>query len=242
MRYKFIGATAFSLMLGLGAPAPGDAQGMPVFDATSFGQLVRQLATDGQMLTQLQQQLTAQLDMLRSLPSTIMPGIGQLVYATQNVMGQIQSIRQIGSGLQSQIEGLYPTNYSGQSFQSVLATLGQMTDSTRAAYENSMQLQDQINSQQPQLQNAVQQAEAEGMAAPGPTAAMQSGDQILGSMSAQLTGMQDTMTAGYRAQEQEALQRQASDAAAAQVSQQAWSGDNGFSSAPMPNPFPGVNP
>ncbi len=238
MRRNLIGAGALAATLALGTPAIGTAQGIPVFDASSLVQLVQQVSDDAQQLTVLQNQLTDQLRMLQSLPSTIMPGLGSLIGQTQNLMGQIQSIQQIGSGLTSQIDNLYPTSFGGQSFSSVLGTLSQMSSSTRSAYENSMQLQDQINNQQPQLNAAVQQAEAAGMAAPGTTAAMQSGDQMLGAMSTQLSGLQDTMTAGYRAQEQQQLQEDAEGVASTQDYQNAISDNESGSPASPPNPFP----
>ncbi|MDD2859542.1 MAG: type IV secretion system protein [Acidiphilium sp.] len=227
-----------SIILAGAAPAISHAQGIPVFDASSFAQLVQQVSDDATQLTDLQQQLTNQLDMLQSLPSTIVPGLGNLIGQTQNLMGQIQSIQDIGSSLQSDISNMYPTSFGGDSVSAVLSKLSQMTSNTQSAYENSMQLQDEINTQQPQLETAVQQAEAAGMAAPGDTSAIQSGDQMLGAMSTQLAGMQDTMTAAYRAQEQQQLQ-EASDAAAnAQLEQQTWSDQESGSQAASANPFP----
>lgn len=232
---------ATALALALAVPTSAKAQ-VAVFDAASFGQLLRQVATDGQMLGQLQEQLSAQLNMLKSLPSTVMPGLGNLVTSTQDIMSQVSSIQYTADTLRSQVNSLYPGIYSNESAQSILGTLASMTSNTRDAYTQSMALQNRINNDQPALQQAVQRAEAQGMAAPGPTAATQSVAQILGAMSAQLTQLQDTLTAGFRAQEQHALQQQSESSANQALAQQAWNDPENAAQAPSVNPFPESNP
>lgn len=228
---------AAAIALTLTVPVTARAQ-LPVFDAASFAQLLRQVTTDGEMLGQLQQQLSAQLNMLKSLPGTVMPGLSTLVSSTQGVMSEVSSIQYTADTMRGQINALYPGNYSHESAQAILGTLQSMTSNTRAAYRHSMALQNRINRDQPALQDAVKRAEAEGMAAPGPTAATQSVAQVLGTISAQLTQIQDTITAGFRAQEQHDLQNQSTNKAAQAMAQQAWSDPETGTAPPPPNPFP----
>jgi type IV secretion system protein TrbJ len=191
------------------------AQGIPVYDNTSFLELVQQFEQGAQQLAQLQQQLTAQLDMLRSLPSTIMPGLGDLVQQTQSLMQQVSMIQDMGTSLQSQLDSLYPTNYSTMSMSGILSQLSQMTTATQGAYQTSMSLQNQVAANQPQLAEAVQAANSASMGAAGPTAAIQASNQILGALSQQLGDMQSLLVGQQRATDQQQLQ-DASEAAAGQ--------------------------
>ncbi|MGH8326211.1 MAG: hypothetical protein ACRET2_05555, partial [Steroidobacteraceae bacterium] len=121
-----------ALMMGAG---PARAQGIPVFDNTSFLELVQQFEQGAQQLAELQQQLTADLNMLRSLPDTIMPGLGNLVQQTQSLMQQVSMIRDMGTSLQGQLQSLYPTNYGAMSLSGILSELSQMTTTTQGAYQ-----------------------------------------------------------------------------------------------------------
>ena len=199
-----------ALMAGAGSAR---AQGIPVFDNTSFLELVQQFEQGAQQLAQLQQQLTAQLNMLRSLPDTIMPGLGNLVQQTQSLMQQVAMIRGMGTNLQSQLQSLYPTNYSTTSLSGILSELSQMTTTTQGAYQTSMALQNQVAANQPQLSQAVQAANAASMSAAGPTAAIQASNQILGALSQQLGDLQSLLIGQQRAIDQQQLQ-DASEAAA----------------------------
>ncbi|MGH7084059.1 MAG: hypothetical protein ACREFN_03620 [Acetobacteraceae bacterium] len=208
-----------ALMTGAG---PARAQGIPVFDNTSFIELVQQFEQGAQQLAELQQQLTAQLNMLRSLPGTIMPGLGNLVQQTQSLMQQVSMIRDMGTSLQSQLQSLYPMNYGTMSLSGILSELSQMTTTTQGAYQTSMALQNQVAANQPELSQAVQAANAASMSAAGPTAAIQASNQILGALSQQLGDLQSLLIGQQRASDQHQLQ-DVSDAAAGQATfAQAW--------------------
>lgn len=210
---------ALALMAGSG---PARAQGIPVFDNTSFLELVQQFEQGAQELAQLQQQLAAQLNMLRSLPDTIMPGLGNLLRQTQSLMQQVAMIRNMGTSLQSQLQSLYPTNFSNMSLSGILSELSQMTTATQGAYQTSMALQNQVAANQPQLSQAVQAANAASMSAAGPTAAIQASNQILGALSQQLGDLQSLLIGQQRAIDQQQLQ-DTSEAAAGQATfAQAW--------------------
>ena len=208
-----------ALMAGAGSAR---AQGIPVFDNTSFLELVQQFEQGAQELAQLQQQLTAQLNMLRSLPDTIMPGLGNLVQQTQSLMQQVAMIRDMGTNLQSQLQSLYPTNYSTTSLSGILSELSQMTTTTQGAYQTSMALQNQVAANQSQLSQAVQAANAASMSAAGPTAAIQASNQILGALSQQLGDLQSLLIGQQRAIDQQQLQDASEAAAGQEAFAQAW--------------------
>ncbi|MGH7084291.1 MAG: hypothetical protein ACREFN_04800 [Acetobacteraceae bacterium] len=223
-----------ALMMGAG---PARAQGIPVFDNTSFLELVQQFEQGAQQLAELQQQLTADLNMLRSLPDTIMPGLGNLLQQTQSLMQQVAMIRDMGTSLQSQLQSLYPTNYSNTSLSGILSELSQMTTTTQGAYQTSMALQNQVAANQPELSQAVDAANAASMSAAGPTAAIQASNQILGALSQQLGDLQSLLIGQQRAIDQQQQQEVADDAAAQEVLTQA-TGYTPPSGGAVVNPFP----
>ncbi|MGH7084139.1 MAG: hypothetical protein ACREFN_04030, partial [Acetobacteraceae bacterium] len=222
------------LMAGAGSAR---AQGIPVFDNTSFLELVQQFEQGAQELAQLQQQLAAQLNMLRSLPGTIMPGLGNLVQQTQSLMQQVAMIRDMGTSLQSQLQSLYPTNYGTMSLLGILSELSRMTTTTQGAYQTSMALQNQVAANQPELSQAVQTANAASMSAAGPTAAIQASNQILGALSQQLGDLQSLLIGQQRAVDQQQQQEVADDAAAQAALTQA-TGYTPPSGGAVVNPFP----
>lgn len=234
---RFLAVLAVMTGLAL-APSGARAQGIPVFDASSFAQLLTTVQQGATEVSNLEQQLTAQLNMLKSLPSNIMPGVGNLAQQTQQLMQQLNSIQNMGTSLQSQISSLYPTNFSNlNTVSGVLSELSQMTATTRSAYQQSMQLQNQVAANAPQIASAVQSANAASMAAAGPTAAIQASNQLLGTLSTQLGDHQAILVATYRAQEQQQLEAQSDQ----QAEQQALADslqDTPPANVAIPNPFP----
>ena len=217
MKTWFAKATFVVLVLSvLVGGSPARAQGIPVYDNTSFIELVQKFQQGAQQLAQLQQQLQAQLDMIRSLPSTIMPGLGPLVQSTQQLMSQVQEIQNVGPSLTGQLNSLFPTGFAGASPQSVLSTIASMTSYNRQALTTAMGIQGQITQNEPVISSSVNSAVSASQGAAGPTAAIQATNQILGAMSQQLAQQDDLLISAQRAVQQQALQRQAEQAAVTQ--------------------------
>lgn len=203
----------FGALVGV---SPARAQGIPVYDNMSFIELVQQFEQGAQQLAQLQQQLQTQLNMIRSLPSTIMPGLGPLVQSTQQLMSQVQEIQNVGPSLTGQLNSLFPTGFAGASPQSVLSTIASMTSYNRQALTTAMGIQGQIAQNEPVISSSVNSAVSASQGAAGPTAAIQATNQILGAMSQQLAQQDDLLISAQRAVQQQALQRQAEQAAVTQ--------------------------
>ena len=212
--YKRAGLVALVVAgLALFGASGARAQGIPVYDNTSFIELVQQVEQGAQQLAQLRQQLQAQLQMLHSLPSTIMPGLGQLASSTQQLMGQIQNIRNMGSNLTGELSGLYPTSFGSRNPQAILSQIASMTSANRQAIATSMQIQNQVATAQPQVASEVASAVSASQAAPGPTAVAQATNQILAAQSAQLGQLQSILIADERSNEQQQLHQQSEQAA-----------------------------
>ncbi len=214
---------------------PAQAQGIPVFDASSFAQLEAGIQQGATEISNLEQQLQAQLNMLKALPSTIMPGVGNLSQQTESLMQQVTLIQNMGDSLKSQLESMYPTNYGNASPQQILSQLSSMQSATQNAYQTSIALQNQVAANQSQAQSAVQSANAASMAAAGPTAAAQASNQLLGVISQQLADEQTLLIADARGQDQSQLQDQSAKAAGDALFNQTWQPST-TAAPPVPNP------
>jgi P-type conjugative transfer protein TrbJ len=217
-------AFTFGLASFFGA-APAHAQ-LAVFDASSFAELVSSLQTGEAQLAQLQEQLTTQLAMIRSIPSDIMTdtGISTLAGATQGLMQQITLLENDGNNIQSTLSSLYPTNWGNlTTVQGVINQLASMQTQTRSAYQSSLALESQVAANGPLITAGVRAADSASMGATGPTAAEQAGNSILGMISQQLGDEQSLLIAASQAEQQRELQEQAQDAAAAQAETDLWS-------------------
>ena len=106
--------TAFALCLA----SPAHAQ-MAVFDAANYAQAIQEVTQATQEVSNLEQQLTAQENMIRDLPGTISPGLVTLAQQTQQLMQQVNTIQSMGTSLTGQLNSLYPSDYSSQSFTGV---------------------------------------------------------------------------------------------------------------------------
>ena len=231
-----------ALIIGGLLTAPAHAQ-MAVFDAANYAQAIQEVTQATQEVSNLEQQLTAKENMIRDLPGTISPGLVTLAQQTQQLMQQVNTIQSMGASLTSQLNSLYPTNYSSQSFPGILSQLASMQTAQRAAYQTSLAMQSQVAANQPAISAAYKAADSESMAATGPTQATQANTQALEAVGQQLGDIQGLMIAQQNADAQKALAEQSDDAASAAAAQAAITPfkDSG---APLTNPFPvtGITP
>jgi P-type conjugative transfer protein TrbJ len=151
-------------------------------------------------------------------------------------MQQVNTIQSMGTSLTSQLNSLYPTDYSSQSFSGILSQIASMQTAQRAAYQTSLAMQSQVAANQAAISAAYKAADAESMAATGPTQAAQANTQALEAVGQQLGDIQGLMIAQQNADAQKALAEQSDDAAGEQAAQNAltpWQ-DPGTT---MNNPF-----
>jgi P-type conjugative transfer protein TrbJ len=216
--------------------APAHAQ-MAVIDSANLAQAVQEVSTAGSELSQLEQQLTAEENMIRDLPGTIAPGLVTLAQQTQQLMQQVNTIQSMGTSLTSQINSLYPSDYSNDSFTGILSQLASMQTAQRAAYQTSMAMQSQVAANQAAISAAYKAADAESMAATGPTQAAQANTQALEAVGQQLGDIQGLMITQQNADAQKEEAEQSEDAAAAAADSQIWQ-DTPPATVTIVNPFP----
>lgn len=207
---------ACGLVLWVAAATPAMAQGIPVFDATSYAGLIREIAQGAQQIGFLEQQLQEQMQMLRSLPSSALDGFMPVVSETEGLINQIQGIQDTGTSLLSNLNQAYPSSFTGQTPLQMESAIGGMEAQNRSAIAAAMQIQDRIARDQPTISNSVASAESESAGAVGPTQAIQATNQLVGNVASQLTAQNALLTSAERAQEQVLLTRQGENEAAKQ--------------------------
>lgn len=207
-------ASGFVLALAT-KPETAFAQ-IAVFDSGSYAQLIHEVSQGAQEISNLEQQLQAQKEMLQSLPQSMLGNLLPVVGETSGLINQIQGIQQTSAGLLSNLNQSYPTSFTGQTPMQMQSAIAAMQVQNRQAITSAMQIQDQIAQAQPEISNSVTSAENASAAAPGPTAAIQATNQLVGNVASQLTEQNALLSSADRAQQQAALSEQAGAEAAQQ--------------------------
>ena len=197
----------------VGTVVPASAQfgfGSVVYDPTAVGQLITQVNNQIQMLNNLVTQVQQGQAMLNPLGSNILPGLSSLMQNTQNLVSNLNNIGSTGASLTSALNAQYPTNFSNlNSVSAILAKLSAMQNQTRFAMESSIAMQNQIADNQGQISGAMSSAVQASNAASGPTAALQATNQILATLSQQMSDLQSILIAHMRAEDSERMNSQA---------------------------------
>jgi P-type conjugative transfer protein TrbJ len=208
-RRSFLGIS-FGIALGIATVTPASAQfGSVVYDPTAVGQLITQVNTQVQMLNSLVQQVQQGQAILNPLGSNILPGLSSLAQNTQSLITNLNNIGNMGSSLNSALSSQYPTDFSNlQGVSAILGKLTAMQTQTRSAMQSSMEMQNQIAGNQPQIADAMSSAVNASNAASGPTGALQATNQILATLSQQISDLQSILIAHMRAEDAERMNAQ----------------------------------
>jgi P-type conjugative transfer protein TrbJ len=216
--------------------APAHAQ-MAVFDASNFAEAIQEVSSAASEVSSLSQQLAAQENMIKDLPGTIAPGLVTLAQQTQQLMQQVNTIQNMGTSLTSQLNSLYPTDYTNDSFTGIMNQLAAMQTAQRSAYQTSMAMQSQVAANQAAISQAYKEADTESMAATGPTQAAQANTQALEAVGQQLGDIQGLMITQQNADAQREEAAQSEDSAAEAAQTQIWQ-DTPPANVTIVNPFP----
>ncbi len=211
---KLLGSACVALLL-LAAPASAQLGfGSIVYDPSAVAQLTTQVGYQLQMINQLIQQVQQGQNMLQSLSSNIVPGLSGMIQQSQSLVSSLNGISSTGSSLTSLLGSQYPTDFSNLSTVSaILAKIATMQTQARQAMQNSMALQSQVASNQPQIAAAMGSAATASNGAAGPTAALQATNQMLTALSAQIADLQSILIGHMRAEEEQRLSDRAALAA-----------------------------
>ena len=198
-----------------------------VFDPAIYAKNIQQVAQAYQEISVLQQQLQQEEAMLASLNISILPQLtaaeNQLAAIADQPVYQVQNV-------QAAINTAYPLNFANVSSSDVLALQQQWQQNQRVALIDNRQVQDQVVQQMPATTSEVGQLVTASNSAPGATAAVQAGNQIVATLASQMQQLEVLEASDQRTLVQKQAIRQSQAAYADQQRQTVMSDWN----APAP--------
>lgn len=226
---RFLAGAALALALATVAGPPAANAQMAVIDLKAIGQaeaqVQNQLSAINNQLVQIQRlesQLSNQALMLQKMETDV---TGPILSIENQATQILQNAQGIGYGAQNVAQtyaNLYPTTMPGASLATTQASLATWRANNAQAIQTALQLQNQIAQGQPTTASQVQSAIAASQAAAGQTGAIQAGNQLLATVTAQLTQLQNLLITQARAEQTLAAQAQASQTTGAADSQRFW--------------------
>ncbi|MBV9511533.1 MAG: conjugal transfer protein TrbJ, partial [Caulobacteraceae bacterium] len=174
-------------------------------------------------IQRLESQITNQALMLQKLEGDVTGPIFQVESQATKILQQAQGIGYGASSIGSQFTKLYPSSMSGASLATTQASLATWRTNNSQAIQTALQLQNQIAGGQTTTTSQVQAAVAASQGAAGQTSAIQATNQLLATVTAQLTQLQNLLITQQRAEQLIEAQAQASQATGAADSQRFWS-------------------
>lgn len=200
-----------------------------VHDPTSFIEFAKssqaaldQITNQIEQINQLKGQLANQALMLQRLQTDITGPIAQITGQATAILQQAQGIGYGAQNVAQQFSSLYPKSMPGATLASTQASLASWRDNNALALQDALQMQNQIAQGQPVTSAQVASAVTASQGAAGQTAAIQASNQLLATVSAQLTQLQNLLITQARAEQTLAAQAQASQAAGQADSDRLW--------------------
>jgi P-type conjugative transfer protein TrbJ len=216
----FSAALAASLLL-VAQPPAAQAQ-VAVIDLKAILQAEQQVSQGLTQIQRLESQLSNQAAMLQHLQTDITGPIAQITGQATAILQQAQGIGYGAQNVAQQYASLYPTTMPGASLASTQASLATWRQNNALALQDALRMQNQIAQGQPTTSAQVASAVTASQGAAGQTAAIQASNQLLATVSAQLTQLQNLLITQARAEQTLAAQAAASQAAGAADSQRFW--------------------
>ncbi|HUO22619.1 MAG TPA: conjugal transfer protein TrbJ [Caulobacteraceae bacterium] len=219
---KVLSAASALLALTLAAtPPPAQAQ-MAVVDVKAILQAEQQVSNELTQIQRLESQLTNQAAMLQKLQTDVTGPITQIASQATGILQQAQGIGYGAQNIAGQYASLYPQTMPGASLATTQASLASWRNNNALAIQQALAMQNLIAQGQPTTTSQVQAAVSASQGAAGQTSAIQATNQLLATVSAQLTQLQNLLITQARAEQVLAAQAQASQATGAADSQRYW--------------------
>lgn len=213
-------AAALIAALALGPPV-AHAQ-MAVIDVKSILQAEQQVSNQLTAIQRLESQLSNQALMLQKMETDVTGPVMQIASKATGILQQAQGIGYGAQNVAQQYANLYPTTMPGASLATTQSSLATWRTNNQQAIQTALQMQNQIALGQPTTTAQVTSAVSASQAAAGQTSAIQATNQLLATVTAQLTQLQNLLITQARAEQTLAAQGQASQAAGAADSQRFW--------------------
>ena len=220
---RFFAGAALALGLALTANPPAVRAQMAVIDVKAILQAEQQVSNQLTAIRTLETQLSNQALMLQKMETDVTGPVLQIENQATQILQQAQGIGYGAQNVAQTYANLYPSSMPGASLATTQASLATWRTNNAQAIQTALQMQNQIAQAQPTTTTQVQTAVAASQAASGQTGAIQAGNQLLATVTAQLTQLQNLLITQACAEQTLAAQGQASQAAGAADSQRFWS-------------------
>ena len=219
---KVLSAASALLALTLAATPPRAQAQMAVVDVKAILQAEQQVSNELTQIQRLESQLTNQAAMLQKLQTDVTGPITQIASQATGILQQAQGIGYGAQNIAGQYANLYPQTMPGASLATTQASLASWRNNNAQAIQQALAMQNLIAQGQPTTTSQVQSAVSASQGAAGQTSAIQTTNQLLATVTAQLTQLQNLLITQARAEQVLAAQAQASQAAGAADSQRYW--------------------
>lgn len=214
---------AMALAVAVCSAAPPAHAQMAVVDVKAIIQAEQQVSNQLTQIQRLESQLTNQAAMLQKMQTDITGPIQQIANQATGILQQAQGIGYGAQNIAQQYAGLYPSTMPGASLATTQASLATWRSNNVQAIQDAMAMQNSIARGQPTTTAQVQAAITASQGAAGQTSAIQATNQLLATVSAQLTQLQNLLITQARAEQTLAAQVQATQAAADADRSRFWS-------------------
>lgn len=215
---KLRAAAAAVAFAAVSAASTGAHAMLPVVDAGAIAQAVKQVSQGVEEINHLKAQVDAQMNMLKSIGPNYASILPSMNSDLASILSSASGIGYSASDVQTLLQSVYPDapTIAGLSPSDLTNALQAWHNTTNQSLQTALQTQQRIAQAQPSLQSAVTGALTASQSAAGQTSAIQATNQLLATVSAQLTQLQAILTTQARAVEL-AQQQQLTDSAAAET-------------------------
>ena len=219
---KLRAAAAAIAFAAFSAASTGAHAMLPVVDAGAIAQAVKQVSQGVEEINHLKAQVDAQMNMLKSIGPNYTSILPSMNSDLASILSSASGIGYSASDVQTLLQSVYPDapTIAGLSPSDLTNALQAWHNTTNQSLQTALQTQQRIAQAQPSMQGAVTNALGASQSAAGQTSAIQATNQLLATVSAQLTQLQAILTTQARAVEL-AQQQQLTDATAAETTAEA---------------------
>jgi len=193
-----------------------------VIDLNAIAKAEQQISQGLTEIRQLQQALSNQTLMLQKTQTNTAGPVAAVSAGTVSILQQAQGLGYGAQSIAQAYAALYPASMPGASLAATQAALAQWRQNNALALQQAMQLQNQVVQNQPSLAAQVASAVAASQAAPGPTAAIQTTNQLLAAVAAELAQLQAILISEGRAGQVLSAATQSAQAVGGADSQRFW--------------------
>jgi len=214
---------AAGVLIGLASAPPDAAHAQTVvIDPKAITQAETQVQQGLAQIQQLEAQTANQLAMLQKLQTDVTAPLLKITGQATSILQQAQGLGYSSQNLAQQFQQVYPTSMAGASLAQTQAALASWRTNSSQTLQQAMTLQNQIVQAQPSTTSATAAAIKASQGAAGQTAAIQATNQLLATLSSQLTQLQTLLISEARAQQTAAAATQAAPTVGSADSQRFW--------------------